>query len=58
MQYRKSAKARLTMKIVVYLSGVLLKPRIRLDWAQGMASRVSRLPRAPITATIMHLDFI
>ena len=55
-QYRKSASARLTMKMVVYLRGVLWNPSILLAWAQGMARRVRRLPAAPTVATRMHLD--
>ena len=53
-QYRKSAKARLTMKMVVYLRGVLWKPSVLLAWAQGMARRVRRLPAAPMMATMMQ----
>ena len=40
----------------MHLRGLRLKPRILLDWAQGMARRVRRLPSAPATATRMHLD--
>ena len=38
-----------------YLQGELWHPRSLFFWAQGMASRVSRLPPAPSTATTIHL---
>ena len=54
-QYRKSANARFMIKIVVYLAGGLSNPKILLLWAQGIARRVRRLPKAPTKATIKHL---
>ena len=56
-QYRKSAKARLTMKMVVYLRGEMLNPNILLVWAQGMARRVRRLPAAPTMAMTIQLEY-
>ena len=54
-QYRKSANARLMLKMVVYFRGGLLKPNILFLRAQGIDLRVKRLPKAPILATIRHL---
>jgi hypothetical protein len=54
-QYRKSAKARLTMNIVVYFEGVMLNPGNFFLCAHGIARRVNKLPTAPTMATIMHL---
>ena len=57
-QYRKSENARLMMKIVVYFNGDLLKPKMFLDCAHGIANNVMRFPTAPRKATIKHLKKI
>ena len=53
MQYRKSAKARLRIKIVDWLN-----PRIFFRRAHGIAVRVSKFPSVPITATTIQLEKI
>ena len=55
-QYRKSASARLTMKMVVYLRGEMLNPSTLLSCAQGTARRVRRLPADPTMAMMIQLE--